>query len=168
MAGLLAFVGFAAGAFLGTRIAPLVLSDGSHSPYAPAFGADGRAARRRGARRRLRGHGLQLRRRLAGSSAFEATDGVLGAVLTACVGLGVVWMLGAVAVAGGAPDLRREVQRSTILAALNTILPPSGAAAERPRAVRPVPADRRPGGAVAPPRAEIAGDPDVRRRRTAW
>ena len=37
VAGLLAFVGFAAGAFLGTRIAPLVLSDGNHSPYAPVF-----------------------------------------------------------------------------------------------------------------------------------
>ena len=32
VAGLLAFAGFAAGAWLGTRVGPLVLSDGSESP----------------------------------------------------------------------------------------------------------------------------------------
>src|SRR5258708_40016050 len=36
--GALSFAGFLAGAFLGTRLAPLVLPKGSASPYAPAFG----------------------------------------------------------------------------------------------------------------------------------
>ncbi len=36
--GVLSFAGFALGAFLGTRLGPLLLSQGSASPYAPAFG----------------------------------------------------------------------------------------------------------------------------------
>src|SRR5215208_8498434 len=35
IAGGLALVGFALGAFLGSRLGPVLLSDGSHSPYAP-------------------------------------------------------------------------------------------------------------------------------------
>ena len=37
VAGALALVGFAAGAWLGTRLAPLVLEGGRESPWAPAF-----------------------------------------------------------------------------------------------------------------------------------
>ena len=37
IAGGLALVGFAAGAFLGARLGPLLLEEGSHSPYAPLF-----------------------------------------------------------------------------------------------------------------------------------
>jgi hypothetical protein len=33
--GVLSLVGFAAGAFLGTRVGPLLLPSGSRSPYAP-------------------------------------------------------------------------------------------------------------------------------------
>ena len=36
--GVLSLVGFALGAFLGTRLGPLLLSGGSHSQYAPLFG----------------------------------------------------------------------------------------------------------------------------------
>ena len=50
---------------------------------------------------------------------------MLGALLTACVGLGVVWILGAVAVHSSG-DVRYEVQRSQILSRLNKALPPSG------------------------------------------
>ena len=39
--GALSFAGFALGAFLGTRLAPLLLPRGSASPYAPAFGLFG-------------------------------------------------------------------------------------------------------------------------------
>ena len=45
--GALSLVGFAVGAFLGTRLAPLLLSQGHRSPYAPLFGAARGAARRR-------------------------------------------------------------------------------------------------------------------------
>jgi uncharacterized membrane protein required for colicin V production len=36
--GVLSVGGFALGAFLGTRLGPLLLGKGSASPYAPAFG----------------------------------------------------------------------------------------------------------------------------------
>ncbi|HEV2998240.1 MAG TPA: CvpA family protein, partial [Solirubrobacteraceae bacterium] len=39
--GALSFGGFALGAFLGTRLGPLLLPRGSLSPYAPAFGLVG-------------------------------------------------------------------------------------------------------------------------------
>jgi hypothetical protein len=39
--GALSLAGFAAGAFLGTRLAPALLSGGSASPYAPLFGLFG-------------------------------------------------------------------------------------------------------------------------------
>ena len=38
LAGALSLVGFALGAFIGTRVGPLLLPDGSESPYAPLFG----------------------------------------------------------------------------------------------------------------------------------
>src|SRR3954453_21680572 len=39
--GALSLAGFALGAVIGTRIGPLLLPDGSHSPYAPLFGLMG-------------------------------------------------------------------------------------------------------------------------------
>src|SRR4051794_29126573 len=41
VAGALALVGFAIGAYLGTRLGPLVLKDGKDSGWAPAFGLIG-------------------------------------------------------------------------------------------------------------------------------
>ena len=55
---------------------------------------------------------------------MTAVDGFLGAVLTAVVGLGIAWVLGALALANGG-DARRQVQKSLILQELNTVLPPS-------------------------------------------
>ena len=53
-------------------------------------------------------------------------DGVLGAVLSATVGLGLAWVFGAVALqTPGARELRRDVQRSTILSALYDAFPPA-------------------------------------------
>ena len=39
VAGALALIGFAVGAWVGTRVGPLLLTDGRQSPWAPAFGA---------------------------------------------------------------------------------------------------------------------------------
>src|SRR4029453_14941342 len=44
IAGGLALAGFAAGGFIGSRLGPLLLSDGSHSPYAPLFALFGALA----------------------------------------------------------------------------------------------------------------------------
>ena len=54
-------------------------------------------------------------------------DGVGGALLVAALGVALVWIAGAVALqTPGASRFRRDIQRSTILAELNKLLPPSG------------------------------------------
>lgn len=124
--GALSLVGFAAGAYLGTRLAPLLLSQGSRSPYAPLFGLFGA----------LIGGGLlaRLAERVASGVSravplpgLKTVDGLLGAALTACIALGMVWIVGAVALqAATSQSLRNDLQRSAILAELNGLLPPSG------------------------------------------
>jgi len=86
--GVLSLAGFALGAFLGTRLAPLVLSEGAHSPYAPLFGLLGALVVGVILAVVLEGFGVAVRRRLR-IPGFAIVDGVLGAVLTACVALGV-------------------------------------------------------------------------------
>ena len=124
VSGALALVGFAIGAWLGTRLGPLVLNDGADSGWAPAFGLIGALIAGAVLAMGFEGLGARLRARVR-TPAAAALDGALGAALTACVGLGVVWVLGAVALGSGG-ELRQEVQRSYILQRLNTILPPTG------------------------------------------
>src|SRR3954453_22167660 len=109
----LALVGFVIGAWLGTRVGPLIVPGGRSSPWAPAFGLLGAllagglfAAGFEGIGSRLRGT-----LRLPG---FALIDGLLGALLTVCLGLGVAWVLGALALQQGG-DLRHEAQKSTVL-----------------------------------------------------
>jgi S1-C subfamily serine protease len=85
-------------------------------------------------------------------------------VLTACVGLLVAWVLGAVALRAG-PDIRRDVQRSAILRELNAVLPPTGPLLNTLRALDPFPRIDGPEARVPPPRAGIARDPEVRAAR---
>ena len=124
--GALSLAGFAAGAFLGTRLAPALLSGGSASPYAPMFGLLGALIGGAVLAGGLEGLGLRLRAlvRLPGFGVF---DGILGAALSVAVALGIVWIAGAVALqTPGARVLRKEIQRSAILQRLNDVLPPSG------------------------------------------
>jgi S1-C subfamily serine protease len=159
VAGALALAGFAIGAWLGTRLAPLVVSDGS--PYAPAFGLLGALIAGAAFAAGFEGVGARLRRRLA-LPGFAFVDGILGALLTACVGLGVVWVLAAVAVQSSAGDLRQQVQRSEILSRLNAALPPSGPLLNQLGRFDPFPRIDGPEARVPAPRAGIARDPDVR------
>jgi S1-C subfamily serine protease len=161
--GVLSLAGFAGGAFLGTRIAPSLLSEGSASPYAPAFGLLGALIGGAVLAGGLEGIGLRLRRlvRLPG---FGVLDGLAGAVLSAAVALGIVWIAGAVALqAPGARVLRTEIQRSHILSSLNEALPPSGKVLNALSRVDPFPDVRGPLADVPPPTAGIARDPDVAR-----
>ena len=165
--GALALAGFALGAWLGTRLAGALLPDGSRSPYAPAIGLVGALCVGAGFAAGFEGLGYRLRSKLT-LPGLSLVDGALGALLTALVGLGVVWIVGAVAV-HSAGDIRYEVQRSQILSRLNEALPPVGPAAQRARALRPVPAHRRPRGARGRrPRPASPAIPTSRRPGTAW
>jgi S1-C subfamily serine protease len=105
------------------------------------------------------GVGARLRAKFS-SPAFAAVDGALGAALTACVGLLIAWVLGAVALQSG-PDIRRDVQRSAILRQLNAVLPPTGPLLNTLRGLDPFPRIDGPEARVAPPKAAIARDPEV-------
>jgi S1-C subfamily serine protease len=160
VAAALALVGFAIGAWVGTKVGPLVLTDGRRSPWAPAFALIGALIAGAVFALGLEGVGARLRGRVR-SPAATAADGLLGAALTACVGLGIAWVLGALALANGG-DARREVQRSAILGRLNEVLPPSSGLLATLSRLDPFPRIDGPEARVAPPRASIAREPGVR------
>jgi S1-C subfamily serine protease len=165
--GALSLAGFALGAFLGTRLAPLVLAKGAHSPYAPLFGLAGALVVGAILAIVLEGFGVAVRRRLR-VPGFAMVDGILGAALTACVALGVAWIAGAAALqAPGASSLRRDIQRSLILRNLNAILPPTGPILNTLSRLDPIPHIRGPQPDVAPPRSAILRDPRVKRARNS-
>jgi S1-C subfamily serine protease len=163
ISGALALAGFAAGAWLGTRLAPLVLEGGNESKWAPGFALVGAIVAGGVLAAGFEGVGARLRAKLR-SPAFAAIDGVLGAVLTACVGLLIAWVLGAVGLRAG-PDIRRDVQRSAILRRLNAVLPPTGPLLNTLRALDPFPRIDGPQANVPPPRGAIARDPQVAQAR---
>jgi S1-C subfamily serine protease len=153
--GALSLLGFAVGAFIGTRLAPLVLSDGAHSPYAPLLGLVGALLAGGVLASGFEGIGSRVRSalRLPG---LRTVDGLLGAALTACVGLGVAWIVGAVALqSGGSASLGQDIQRSAILTELDQLLPPSGPILDALARFDPLPSVRGPAAAVAPPTHEI-------------
>jgi S1-C subfamily serine protease len=159
IAGALALLGFAAGAWLATRLAPLVLPEGDESQWAPAFALVGAIVAGGMLAAGFEGLGSRLRRRFS-SPAFAAVDGALGAVLTACVGLPIAWVLGALALQS-APDIRRDVQRSAILRQLNAVLPPTGPLLNTLRALDLLPRIDGPEARVSAPRQGITRDPDI-------
>ncbi|GAC1317444.1 MAG: MarP family serine protease [Thermoleophilaceae bacterium] len=159
--GLLALVGFVGGGFLGSRVGPLILTDGAKSPYAPVFALAGAFLLGTIFASGLEAVGFGVRRRFG--QAIGVVDGLGGAVLIAGAGLGLCWIAGAVALqTPGASALRRDIQRSTILAALNRELPPSGALLHALARVDPFPRISGPAPGVAPPNGSTARAPGVR------
>ncbi len=160
--GALALAGFVGGALLGGRLAPALLEEGARSPYAPLFALMGA----------LLGGGLlavgleTVGRRVRGTlriPGFGIVDGLLGAVLSGALALGLAWVFGAVALqTPGARELRGDIQRSEILSRLNDALPPSGPLLNALARFDPFPQIAGPEADVAPPRAAIARDPQVR------
>src|SRR4051812_28438344 len=123
--GALSLAGFLGGAFLGSRLGPLLVKDGSSSPYAPLFALVGAFVVGGILASGLEVLGFRLRRRLGPT--LGRLDGVGGALLIAAAGLLLCWIAGAVALqTPGARGLRKDIQRSAILRALNKELPPSG------------------------------------------
>ncbi len=163
--GTLTLLGFALGAFAGSRIGPLVLNQGADSPYAPLCAALGALVSGAIVAVTLESLALGLRSRLIpGRGLLHTADGAGGAALVASVALGVVWVFGAVALhAPGTAQLRADVQRSVILRSLNEVLPPTGPILNALDRVDPAPSILGPATPVAAPDPTIYSDPDVER-----
>ena len=121
--GAFSLAGFALGAYLGARIAPQVLSDGS--PYVPVVALAGAVL------------GGMLMRGLAAlvASALSTSLGLIpgirlldrfaGLLLGLAAGVFLCWAFGAVLLyLPGETDLHRSVQSSTIPGAINDVVPP--------------------------------------------
>ncbi len=160
--GVLSLVGFALGAVIGTRIAPLILPGGDHSQYAPVFGLVGALLVGGVFASGFEGLGMRARTALR-IPGLKTVDGLLGAVLTACVGLGIAWIVGAVALqSAGSQPLREDIQRSAILGELNHLLPPSGPILNALARFDPIPSVRGPAADVPAPTRGILAAPRVR------
>jgi S1-C subfamily serine protease len=160
--GALSLAGFIFGAWLGTRLGPLLIPDGNQSPYAPLFGLFGAiiagtiiSAGAEGIAGRLRG-GLRM-------TGLGPLDGLLGGALGIVLALGFAWVVGVIVLqTPRVNDLRRTVQRSVILDRLNEILPQDTLLKALAR-FDPFPRVDGPEVDVGPPDRAVARDPDVQR-----
>jgi S1-C subfamily serine protease len=158
--GALSLGGFIVGAFAGSRLAPLLLSGGSHSPYAPLLALVGAVVVGGVLASTLEALGFRLRRRMGPT--LGTVDGMAGSVLVACFGLGLVWVGGAVALqTPGATHLRHDIQRSRIMRALNDALPPTGSLLNALARFDPLPNINGPAADVPPPSSRVAREPAV-------
>ena len=160
--GALTLVGFGAGAFAGSRLGPLVLAEGSKSPYAPLCAALGALLAGALVAVAVESFALGLRAKVIRRPALHLADGAGGAALIASVALGLAWVFGAVALhAPGTDRLRADVQESVILRSLNDVMPPSGPVLNALDRVDPAPSITGPRALVASPGQAIATDPEV-------
>ncbi|MBV9818299.1 MAG: MarP family serine protease [Solirubrobacterales bacterium] len=160
--GALSLVGFVLGALVGTRLAPLLLHRGAASPYAPLFGLAGALLAGGVFASGLEGVGGRLRAMLR-IPGFGALDGLLGAALTACVALGIAWIVSAVALQStSAGPWRTDLRDSRILRALDRLLPPSGPVLDALARFDPLPSVHGPAADVRMPTGHILRTPGVR------
>ncbi|HUK95078.1 MAG TPA: MarP family serine protease [Gaiellaceae bacterium] len=119
----LSLAGLVVGAIIGGRLAPVLLSEGSSSPYAPVFAVAG--AITLAVLFEVVGSSLGAAVRSRERRNLRAVDSAFGVLAGALVGLVAVWVLGAMALQlPGQAQLRRSVQRSAVLQRLNEIVPP--------------------------------------------
>ncbi|WP_272473880.1 MarP family serine protease [Baekduia alba] len=162
VAGAFALVGFVGGAFLGSRIGPALLPDGSSSPYAPLVSLIAAVTGGSIFAGLFESVGYLIRRAVP-VPGVRTLDGLLGAVLSAAIALGLAWIVGAVLLqTPGVRQLRRDIQRSEILQRLNTVLPPSGSILNALARFDPFPHIDGPEAEVPAPSAAVARDPEVR------
>ncbi len=157
--GAFSLAGFAVGAYLGARLAPQILSDGS--PYVPVVALAGAVLLG------MLGRGLAallaslLRTSIGVIPGMRFLDRFAGLLLGLVAGVFLCWALGAVLLyLPGETDLRRSVQRSLILSEINDIVPPERLLEELER-VDPIGVFLGPPAIVAPPDQAIVKDADV-------
>jgi uncharacterized membrane protein required for colicin V production len=162
VAGAFALAGFAGGAFVGSRLGPSLLSDGSSSPYAPLVSLVAAVAGGSILAGLFETVGYVVRRSVP-IPGVRTLDGILGAILSAAIALGLAWIVGAVALqTPGVRQLRQDIQRSEILSRLNDVLPPSGPILNALARFDPFPHIDGPEADVPAPRAAVARVPEVR------
>jgi S1-C subfamily serine protease len=162
VAGAFALVGFVGGAFLGSRLGPALLPDGSSSPYAPLVSLVAAVTGGSIFAGLFESVGYMARRAVP-IPGVRTLDGFLGALLSAAIALGLAWIVGAVLLqTPGVRQLRRDIQRSQILQRLNTVLPPSGSILNALARFDPFPDINGPEANVPAPSAAVARDPEVR------
>lgn len=160
--GAMTLLGFAAGAFAGSRLAPLVLERGAESPYAPLLAALGALIAGALAAVGVESIALGLRQKLVRRRVVHLADGAGGAALIASVALGLVWVFGAVALhAPATARLRADLQDSLILRSLDDVLPPSGPVLDALNRADPAPSVIGPATPTRPPDGAIATNPAV-------
>jgi len=157
--GALSLAGFALGAYVGARVAPELLREGS--PYAPLVALGGAV---------LGGFLFQslaglvggaLRASLGAVPGLRALDSAAGLLFGAAAGVLLCWAVGAVLLyLPGQSELRRAVQESAILSRINEEFPPERLLETLER-VDPIGAFLGPPAVVPPPDSALARDPDV-------
>jgi len=157
-AGGLALIGFGAGVVLGSRVAPLILDGGLRDPYAPHLALPGALLFGAIIAAVLERFAYRVRRPML---RFGAIDGVAGALVTACLGLVVVWAVGAVAVR--VDGFRDTVRDSSVVDNLNAVLPPAGPLLKARTEFAPLPVIAGPPARVGAANPNITRDAQVKR-----
>lgn len=163
--GALGLAGLALGAVFGSRMAPVLLEGGSSSPYAPLTALVGAILIGSLALAIGIGVGERVRDSAMNHPFLRTLDGIGGALLIAGVALGLIWVLGVVAIyLPGASGVRQDVQRSYLLGGINRVMPPSGPLLRALHRIDPVPKIVSSPGQIAPP---ARGTEGLRAVRTA-
>jgi hypothetical protein len=158
-------VGLAAGAYVGSRVAPHVLHGGSGSTWTPVAGLVGAVV---GAML------LQFGALVAGSfvrggirlAPLRLIDSAGGLLLGGAIGLAIVWVGASVALlTPGETRLRQEVERSAIVKQLDSALPPRTLLNLLAR-IDPFPSIVGPRAPSLPPSKGILGDRSIRAATT--
>jgi S1-C subfamily serine protease len=154
-------VGLAAGAYLGSRVAPHLLHGGSSSKWTPVAGLVGAV---------LGGVLFQIGALVAGSfvrgglrvTPLRLLDSAGGLLLGVAIGLAIVWVGSSVALlTPGETSLRSQVERSAIVKQLNAALPPRTLLNLLAR-IDPFPSIAGPSPPSLPPSSGVLRDPSIR------
>lgn len=159
--GVLSLAGFLLGAYVGARVAPAVLAEGS--PYAPLVALGGALLGGALLSSLAEMLGVTLRTTLGAVPGLRTVDSVAGALLGGALGLVLSWAVGAALLyLPGQVALRRAVQESAILSRINEEFPPQRLL-ETLEHVDPLGVLVGPPVSVPPPSKGLARDPDVAR-----
>ena len=161
--GALGLAGLVGGAILGSRLAPVFLDHGSNSPYAPMAALVGAIVIGSITLALAVTLGERVRDSAVRHPFWEVIDGIGGAMLIAAIGLGIVWVLAAAAVYYPSSDgLRRDVQNSLLVGAVNDLMPPSGPLMQALHRIDPVPQFASSPGEIARPDVGTGSEAAVR------